>query len=329
MTQNSCLPTCSCLHLQHKKWLLIPKQLSFKCMLHQNNWILNLTSTLTIILLVCCSEYFPWMNRSGWETAKRGSFSNGLSPVAAWLTASLFPGGCNLHSFPGREEEALVSMRLIHACFCPVSCDWFGLWVSLNCSGRVADLSGTVVNWLWALVLSPSPFSLNERTNVAPVVCPTGEADRATWEETVLASSFFLDSSWEVWLIGTLVVATVLGCVRTDTGVRPSVLEWSRSFPPSQGEDWLVGMAPTNKELSYFWGNCFRARFLLGWMWRRGNNKGGYNHWCDLLLPDANLAAPFFQKKRDVSSNWMELSIFCRSLQIVYKFLIYPDQQQS
>lgn len=41
---------------------------------------------------------------------------------------------------------------------------------------------------------------------------------------------------------------TVLACVLTEVVVVGlSVLEQARSFPPPQGEDWLVGMAPPNE----------------------------------------------------------------------------------
>lgn len=44
--------------------------------------------------------------------------------------------------------------------------------------------------------------------------------------------------------------ATVLACVLTEVVVVGlSALEQARSFPPPQGEDWLVGMALPNEDV--------------------------------------------------------------------------------
>lgn len=49
--------------------------------------------------------------------------------------------------------------------------------------------------------------------------------------------------------------ATVLACVLTEVVVVGlSALEQTRSFPPPQGEDWLVGMAQSNKAVVIFEG---------------------------------------------------------------------------
>lgn len=226
------------------------------------------TSILTISLLVCCRVGCLLMNRSWWQTDKRDSSLNGASPVAAWhlLIAKQFPGwevwsdvhfsmvtsNPTWYSFSGVEEGALVSMRLLWACVHPVASNCCEPWIPLICCGRVGDPSGTVVNWLWVLVLLGSPLS---HTDGVIAVCLTVEADEATFEERGLAWSFLLFSSREGWPKGTLVAATVLACVLTEVVVvELSALEQARSFAPPQGEDWLVGMAPSNKDVVIFEG---------------------------------------------------------------------------
>lgn len=233
---------------------------------------------LTIILSVCWSEDWPWINRSWWQTDNSGSNPTFASPKASGNLPTIEPfnGGevwsdvntcmasvdkplCPLwHSFLAKEVETLVSVRLLSAGFNPFASICFGIWLPLIICGRIEYPSGTMVNWLWLLVLFLSPFSQTEAPEDVTVICLNREVKLGRG----LARSFCLKISEEVWVKGTLVTGTVLVCVLTGAAVlEPFALEL-RSFPPSQGEDWLEGIAPQNKDVLIYKGLRFKGQFL-------------------------------------------------------------------
>lgn len=223
---------------------------------------------------------WPWS-----QTVKRGSNPTCASPVAVGhllLTKPLLGRQvwCDIQfcmvpvswpfdpmrcSFLRLEEGALISVRILPACFSPVISSWFGFWIPLTCCGGFGDISGTAVNWLCVLVVFPPLFSQTETTHGATAFCIKGKADEATSDTRGENWFFFLEISREVCLKGTLVVITVLACVLTAVAaVGLSAWEQVRGFPPSQGEDWLVGMAALKEDLINSEGLRFRTDALDG-----------------------------------------------------------------
>lgn len=129
----------------------------------------------------------------------------------------------------------MVPVRPSAACSSPAARALSEIRVPLVGLGGGAGPSGAAGNWLWVLIVRPSPFSHTQSPDRATVGLE-GKAVGATSEGKDLAWSFRLDSSRDVGPKGTLLALNVLACAPAQVG-RLSALEQAWSAPPPHGED--------------------------------------------------------------------------------------------